>query len=35
MNIYNELQLSFDSKNLKDWKYNDGGIEKRICIQEF
>jgi 4a-hydroxytetrahydrobiopterin dehydratase len=34
MNIYNEVTAQPIVKDLKDWKYNDSGIEK-ICIQEF
>lgn len=35
MNIYNEVTAQPILKDLKDWKYNDSGIEKKFLFKNF
>ncbi|WP_339918736.1 4a-hydroxytetrahydrobiopterin dehydratase [uncultured Flavobacterium sp.] len=35
MNIYNEVTAQPILKDLKDWKYNDSGIEKKFVFKNF
>ncbi|SDZ95787.1 4a-hydroxytetrahydrobiopterin dehydratase [Flavobacterium gillisiae] len=35
MNIYNEITAQPILKELKDWKYNDSGIEKKFVFKNF
>ena len=35
MDIYNEVTAQPILKDLKDWKYNDSGIEKKFVFKNF
>jgi 4a-hydroxytetrahydrobiopterin dehydratase len=35
MGIYNEVTAQPILKDLKDWKYNDSGIEKKFVFKNF
>ena len=35
MNIYNEITAQPILKDLKDWKFNDNGIEKKLVFKNF
>ena len=35
MNIYNEIAAQPILKELKDWKFNDSGIEKKFVFKNF
>jgi 4a-hydroxytetrahydrobiopterin dehydratase len=35
MNIYNEITAQPILKDLKDWEFNDNGIEKKLVFKNF
>lgn len=35
MNVYNEITAQPILKDLKDWKFNDSGIEKKFLFKNF
>jgi 4a-hydroxytetrahydrobiopterin dehydratase len=35
MNIYNDITAQPILKDLKDWKFNDNGIEKKLVFKNF